>query len=261
MPKGVTAAQISGNAWMKELCDSGYDPRIAQAAVQIRQGTPEPFYSDILVADAEFNHRVAYVAAGATQMTFFNVAEQKFVCDLPGNGAGLPRNWLFIYTGLAFYLETGTDINGAADTDGSQLALEELTYAANALPTAGTVTDTSVPTVTGEQLRRIYQSGDVQLFRNGNAVDRFYGLYRGPGAGGPQVQISMGGTGSVEKVFPAAIVCNGDPSTLNRRMVRPQIFQHNQPIKVTVDFGTALALTCAGILKATLLGTLIKPLQ
>lgn len=252
---------ISGNWHMKWLVDNGYDADCAQAIVQLRAGTPEPFYPSIYVGDAEFEHRVTYAAAGATQFTFFNVGESKNICSLPGNGAGLPRGWAFLYTGMAIAIETGTDVNGAADADGSQIGLEEVTYAANALPVAGTVTDTSVPSVTGEQLRRIFASGDVNLFRNGYSIDRFNGLYRAPQAGGAQIQVSMGGTTTAEKIIPACVVSNGDPVAANRRIVRPQLVIHNQPLKGVIDFNTALALTCAGVIKMSLLGTLVKPLQ
>src|SRR5207253_757542 len=140
--KGITRHQLGGNPFMVELADLyGYSPRIAQAIVQVRAGAAEPYYDDILVADAEFSHRLAYAAN---------------------------------------------------DADGAQLANEESTASATATQTAPTTGE--VPAVTGEQIRKILRNGDVNLYVNGNVIDHFYGLHRAPAGGGPQIQVSMGGT-------------------------------------------------------------------
>src|SRR3989442_124852 len=103
-----TRRDIGGNVFKTETADKDHDdPRIAQAIVQVRSGPPEPYYQDIYVGDGEFVPRLAYAAAGATTFAFFNVAESKGVIDLPGNGAGLPKNYAFLYTGCSFELESG----------------------------------------------------------------------------------------------------------------------------------------------------------
>jgi len=258
MARATDRHSIGGNPFMVMLADNfGYLPRIAQAIVQVRAGTPEPFYDDIYVGDVEFSHRLAYAAAGSLGFTFFNVAESKGIIDLPGNGAGLPKNYAFIYTGCAFELETGVDINAANDADGAQIANEESTASATATQTAPTSGE--VPAVTAEQIRKILRNGDVNLFVNGNVIDHFYGLHRAPAAGGPQIQVSMGGTTTAEKALIGAVCNNGDPSFQNRRTVRPQLITHNSPIKLQVDYTTLLALTSAGVLTAKLWGTLVKP--
>jgi hypothetical protein len=241
----------SGNEYMNELIDKfGYQPRIAQAIVQVRSGTPEPYYDDILVADWEYSHRLAYAAAGATGFTFFNVAEAKGIIDMPGNGAGLPKNHAFIYTGCGFHLETGVDINAAIDANGAQLQLS----AVETHP--GT---TEFPLKTGEQLRLALQNGDVSVFLNNNVIDRFYGLMRAPAAAGAHMEVAVGGTTTAPQTVSAIVVNNGQPTFANRRTVRPQLFMHNSPIKVQVDYTTAIALTAAGVLTCRLWGTLIKP--
>jgi len=250
-PIVTTLAEVSGNPHMAELVSKfQYQPRIAQAIVQIRSGTPEPYYDDIFVGDWEFSHRLAYAAAGSTSFTFFNVGESKGVLDMPGNGAGLPKGFAFLYTGCGFHLETGVDINAAADADGAQLQLT----GTEAWP--GT---TEFPVKTAEQIRRILQNGDVNISANGYVLDRFYGLHRAPAGAGPNVQVAIGGTTAAAQEVSAAIICNGDPSYANRRVVRPQLIMHNVPIKATVDFTTALALTSAGVLTMKLWGTLIRP--
>lgn len=247
----LSVKDLGGNHWMTEMAELyGYSPRIAQAAIQILSGTPEPYYDDILVADIEFMHRIAYPAAGATNFTFFNVAESKGVIDMPGNGAGLPKNHCYIYTGMSFELTTGIDINAAADADGAQFQIT----GTEAWPGV-----TEFPVKTAEQIRRILANGDVTLFVNNNVTDRMYGLHRAPQAGGAQCQVAIGGTTTAQDEVAAAVVCNGDPSFANRRLVRRQAIFHNAPIKLNVDFTTALALTSAGVLTARLFGTLIKP--
>lgn len=226
--------------------------RISQVLEHVLAGRAPAWSPDVIVMDGEFMHRQAFGTTAAQQYSFFNVAEQRFVTDLPGNGSGLPNDYVLIYTGVSFDITTGIDggAGAAADTDGSQFT--QSTQEAH----PGTA---QFPFVTAEQVRRILNSPAYVELSAGGLIDRFVGLTRAPAGGGVQVDVAIGATTTAGNSFTAAKVNNGSPVFNNIRRVRPQLILPGRPIKLTVDFPSAYALTANGVFTARLHGTLIRP--
>jgi hypothetical protein len=240
MQRQIAAIRAAGNL----------SPAIADVSYRVMKGIAEPWYPSIYWGDREFQHSKAFgTSADTAGYEFFNANQANYTCDMPGNGAGLPRDWCFIYNGISFEVITGTDVNGAVDADGAQSQIASIALDGTA----------PAPYKTANEVANLLQHGEWSVLVADKAIDSGRGLHRAPPGSGVSIDASVAGTFTAGSGLAIAKVHNGAPMFTNRRLVKPQLILPGQTIRALVKFPSALALTSNGFITARLHGKLIRP--
>lgn len=217
------------------------DPNIGLAAGHAAAGDMYTFPDGLNVRDAQFYHRLAYAAAGSTNVfSFFTVNESMGVCNLPGGAQGLPNDYLFLLEGVGFHLDT----------------TQQVDHTANATSPYSTGAVTSA-TVAG-QAARILHGGNVNLkVGDMDLIRDVYGLRNFPSNAAPECFASLASAGT--DTFAWTMNGKNDNAIRGFRFTYPKVIYPNKPIRLTVQFPTAIATANACVLEAQLFGQLITP--
>lgn len=214
------------------------DPNIGLAAGHAAAGDMYTFPDGLNVRDAIFYHRLAYASAGSTtQFQFFAVNESRGVCNLPGGAQGLPTDFIFLLEGIGFHVDSTQQIDDTAATTSP--------FASGAATAASVAANTIRILNSGIVNAKV---GDMELAKDVRGLRNF-----------------PSGSATTAFVSPLATdtfghVVNGGSDQLSRgfRFTYPKVVYPNKPIRVYVDFPTAVSLGVVGVLECQLFGQLIS---
>lgn len=229
---------------VRQANPNGYamDSRVAGVLEQICGGLPGGF-GGVIVRPVRFYHRVAISATAANNalFTFFNTAKQNGVTNFP-QANGLPANFGLALQAVAFDIEQGVTIAGAAAATGAVAS-----NSANQSDVA-------------EQVRLLYKNAIVNLAVGDKPIiDNWYGLDAFPSGRSLQIDGALATTATTTTTSIAAVQ-NGAPLNANLGYFNtPFPIMSGQQLQFTAAYQTGLPLTGGGVLKAELIGLLVSP--
>ncbi|MEN1705018.1 MAG: hypothetical protein AAGJ54_05815 [Planctomycetota bacterium] len=219
-----------------------YPLAVKQQAENVLNGRPVDQFAANVRRHQLFHRKTESGVTAGAQKTFFNVAEQQDVTNLPTSG-GLSSESIFIMQALRFDVELGFNAAGGQAADGAPYDADGV----NAVSMA-------------DRIARILQSGEVKADINGRQIVNAYGLHSFPPGKGVRIADSVLTSAAASE--SVAGVQNGSPVNGNAWLFSPmQVLLPQQTLNVTTRWAFSLSTIDEFVLRAEIEGILITPRQ
>jgi hypothetical protein len=194
----------------------------------LQKAGPMPLPTDqFTIKRHRFYHRQAYTTAATVALTFFNVAQADYVCNMPGNGQ-LPNDTGFWCTGVHVGFITGITAAGAVDAAGIE------------------IDDTEGPMTLASQVIPLIKTGSLTLkIGEKVVVDKVYGLHLFPEGGGVEVDAAACTTDATSNAW-STVLRNGQAFSNNGWPIEPAYpFMPGRTIRAELNWQAAHTITTA----------------